>query len=341
MSKKYIKDFFSDIKKSKFNNWKWHLKNVISSPDVLMTIFPLIDKESIKKVLKQSKMQITPHFLSLINRTRNLALLKQVLPDKRELEDNYDVDPFNERSNIPVKNLIQRYKDRVVVLTTNLCAGYCRYCTRKWNWGNNFFIKKSEIKDIVNYLTQNKSIREVIISGGEPFLLSQKIFDYLLLSISKIPHIEVIRIGTRILTYLPQRIDDKIVSTLSKIKPVWIMTHFNHPDEIVNITIKAINKLIDAGCVLCNQTVLLKEVNDNYETLKALFYKLTALRIKPYYLFQCDKVKGTKYFYVSIKKGLYLIEKLRKNISGLSVPEYVIDTKNYGKLRVTRELIKK
>lgn len=329
------------IPKAQWDNWHWQLKNSITSPDQLVSLFPFLNREKIEQTSKNYRFAITPHFLSLIGNNINNPLFKQVLPDIKELDDDFSIDPFNEQNKTPIKNVIRRYKDRIVITTTNLCAAYCRYCTRKWNWSNNFMITNNDVNKIADYLAKHKEIREVIISGGEPFLLPIALLKNLIHTLLNIKSIEVIRIGTRILTYLPQRIDDELLNILSISKPIWIMTHFNHPDEIVDSTKYAIDKLIRTGVVLCNQTVLLKGVNDNYQTLKNLFYTLIKNRIKPYYIFQCDRVKGTKHFHVSMQKGFKLMKILRKNISGLAIPEYVIDTEKRGKILVTKNIIRK
>jgi len=334
--------FWHDIDDVKWNDWEWHLSNSIQSLDCINKLFP--DIIEIDKTIKKLKFRITPYFLSLINTSSNNdPLLKQVLPSRLELIDLsfLSLDPFNEKGKSPVNCLIKRYPDRAIITVTNKCPSYCRYCTRKWNWDNKIFLNKKIIKDIHDYLEKEKSIREIIISGGEPFMINEDILFNLLDGIINIDHIEAIRIGTRILTFLPQRITGYLAERLSKYKPLWIITHFNHSNEITPATEDAVDKLIGNGAVLSNQSVLLKNINDDLDTMKNLVHKLQILRIKPYYLFQCDLVKGTNHFRASIKDGCSIIEGLRGDTGGICIPTYVIDLPDGGKIPVNSDYILK
>jgi len=331
------KKFWPDVSEKKWNDWKWQLENSINNNNKLLNYLNDIDQAVLKKIPDKYKFSITPYFLSLMNHNdKNDPLLKQVMPDGKELIKNkkLKLDPFNEIKSSPVNHVIKRYSDRIIITTTNNCACYCRYCTRKWMWRDNFIINQNDIKNIINYIKTDKLIRDVILSGGEPFLLPLDVLEKLISGILDIGHVDMIRIGTRILSFLPQKINRDIIKIISGYKPVWIITHFNHPNEITALTGKAVDGLINAKTVICNQTVLLKNINDKYEILKELFYKLTALRIKPYYLFQCDPVEGTEHFHAAVKTGCKLIKRLRGNIDGICIPDYVKDTPEKGKVKL-------
>ena len=325
------------------NNYKWQLNNLINSVNSIEKYIPLDNETS--KLIKNSRFSITPHLLSLINTNDYLndPIAKQVIPSVNELitNDFLKNDPFNERIKSPSKNIIKRYPDRVLLITSNMCPAYCRFCTRKWNWQDNWILQREDIKSVVNYLENNNNIREVIISGGEPLILDDDFLEEILKKIRKIKSIEVIRIASRILTFLPQRIDKKLINIIKKYGPIWIVTHFNHPNEITEVTKSAIDKLLDAKVSIINQSVLLKDINDNYEILSSLMKKLESLLIKPYYLFQCDLIEGTTHFRVPIERGIELIKKMRGNISGICQPTYIIDHPEGTKIPISPQYISK
>lgn len=328
------KKFWNNIDDNNWNDWHWQLKNKTDKPEDLKRF---LNNEKIKEIGKVDSLfnfGITPHFLSLINfNNQSDPLLKQVIPDLKELNDKkLKIDPFNEKNNSPVSGVVKRYENRIIITVSNICPSYCRYCTRKWMWDKNFSLTKNNINNIINYIKKTGSINEVILSGGEPFILTEEIIDELLNRIFKIKHVEVVRIGTRILTFLPQRIDKNIISVITKYKPIWVLTHFNHPSEISEQTKTAVDKLLSSGAAICNQSVLLKDINDKADVLKKLFFDLVKLRIKPYYLFQCDPVKGSRHFHVNINKGLKLMKEIKKDLSGLCIPQFVRDTKKKGKI---------
>ncbi|HOV14732.1 MAG TPA: KamA family radical SAM protein, partial [Spirochaetota bacterium] len=324
-----------------FNNPKWQINNSINTKEKLVKLIP--DRfENISENLF-NKFSITPYFWCLINHNENDSdpLAKQIIPDERENIKNsfLDIDPFSEQSKSPEKQLIKRYSDRVLVVTSNICPSYCRYCTRKWNWDKGQTIADKELIKIVEYLKENKNIREVIISGGEPFLLSVAFLERIIQNIITIPTIEVIRVATRILSFLPQKITKNLTLMLKKYRPIWIVTHFNHPNEITPETVNAVNKLLDAGVSIVNQSVLLKGVNEDFETLKRLFYDLTTLGIKPYYLFNCDLVSGTHHFRADFDIGLKIIEDLRGNVGGICIPNLIVDLPHGGKVPILPDYI--
>lgn len=324
------KKYFSKVKNAEWTDWKWQLKNAISN-------YSWLEKNNINYYTKiPMQFLISPYFFCLINHNdANNPLAMQVFPNDLELTSKIFTlsDPFFEENNSPIPGVIKRFKDRIVVVSTNKCASLCRFCTRKWNWDKNICIDY-DFTGLREYLKSNPQIREVIISGGEPFLLDDNILDNLLNMLFSLSSIESVRIGTRILSFLPYRITDNLCNILSKYKPLWIMSHFNHPDEIRIPTQIAINKLIKAGVVINNQSVLLYNINNNIDTLNLLFRKLVNLQIKPYYLFQCDPIKGIEHFAVKKEAGKTLIKSLIENLSGLCIPQFVEDTKNNGKVRI-------
>ncbi|HOJ64234.1 MAG TPA: KamA family radical SAM protein [Spirochaetota bacterium] len=336
--------YYSNIKQisqdhKKWNDYKWQLKNSYTSVLQLKNILKDIDSIEVEK---KYNFLITPYFLSLIDFDNpSDPLRRQVFPNISELEidSNLKEDPFLEKSSMPVKNVIKKYPDRVVIIMTNRCASFCRYCTRKWNWQDPFTISFKEIDEIHRYLEKEKNIREIILSGGDPFIISKRILGYALEKFSKIKHLEVIRIATRTLSFLPQIVDKEMTNLLKRYKPIWIITHFNHPSEITPLTEEAVEKLLDAGVAFANQSVLLKGINDNVETMKLLLNRLEYLRIKPYYLFQCDLISGTKHFRTKIEDGLNILKKLINSTGGLCIPHFIVDVPGAGKIPILPEYI--
>ncbi|HNZ27655.1 MAG TPA: KamA family radical SAM protein [Spirochaetota bacterium] len=335
---------FNNISDANWNDYNWQLKNQITLPEKLAHFFKFDDADfgDFKKTSRIFRFAVTPYFLSLINfENKNDPLLLQIFPDEKELskEPSLTIEPFSEEKRSPVKNLIKRYPDRAVVLATEKCASYCRYCTRKRNWKNNFTLSDEDLSNIVQYLRNNKNIREIVLSGGDALILLPEKLDRILSALYSVDSIEVVRIGTRTLSFLPQKIDRPLIETLKKYKPLWIITHFNHPNEFTSDTEKAIDLLLEAKVSLANQSVLLKNVNDNSDTMKNLLQTLEYCQIKPYYLFQCDLVEGTKHFRTSIEKGLDIMKDVRGNIGGLCIPTYVVDLPDGGKVPLLPEYL--
>ena len=334
-----IKKIFQNVSKKEWNDYKWQLKNSIHSASQLKDILTI---ENYLDVEEKYNFLITPYFLCLINFEDPKDPLKmQIFPNPKELELNEFLkqDPFSEKEKMPVQNLIKKYPDRAVIIMTNRCASFCRYCTRKWNWGKNSTISYQEIDSILEYLQKEKNIREIILSGGDPFIIPRNILEYALKQWTKVSHLDVIRIGTRVLSFLPQIIDKELINILKKYKPIWILTHFNHPNEITPETEKAIDKLLSARVALANQSVLLKNINNDVNIMKTLLHKLEYLRIKPYYLFQCDLVSGTSHFRTDIENGLNIIKELINNTGGLCIPNFIIDVPQIGKIPILPEYI--
>jgi lysine 2,3-aminomutase len=308
--------------------WEQLLKDSICTPRQLAEQLD-IATDDIDRVHAEFPLRITPYYLSLIKKPGD-AIWMQAIPDSQELEGSGVDDPLAEEHDSPVKGITHRYPDRVLFYVSPFCAVYCRFCTRKRKVSDCRSVTNANIEDGIQYIREHKEIRDVVISGGDPFLLSDDKIEYILSSIRKISHVQIIRFGTRTPVTLPQRITPSLCAMLSKYHPVFINTHFNHPDEITPESKKACLMLVDAGIPVGNQSVLLKRVNDNPVIFKRLFQALLQIRVKPYYIYQADLVKGTEHFRTPVSAGLQIIESLRGHTSGLAVPHYVIDAPNGG-----------
>ncbi len=307
------------------NSWQASLRDSIVSADELAEKFKL-DLAAMTAVTVRYPFRITRHYFNLIKEKGDPVWL-QAVPDARELHDSGQLaDPLNENGLSPVPGLIHRYPDRVVWLVANSCAVYCRFCMRKRQVGcKNGEIDTANFAGALHYIRGNPAIRDVILSGGDPLLLDDTALEDILAALRQIPHVEIIRIGTRIPVTFPERITASLCNIIKRHHPVYINTHFNHPLEVTTESRSACAMLADAGIQLGNQTVLLAGVNDNPAVIAELFRKLLTIRVKPYYLHQMDLVKGTAHFRTRVKTGLEIMEALRGNISGLAVPYYVID----------------
>ncbi|MEW5692581.1 MAG: KamA family radical SAM protein [Candidatus Hydrogenedentota bacterium] len=315
-----------------WNDWHWQIANSITSYSQLKKIINLSWFESIKTLqILQKPLRITPYFAKLIDKNNtNDPLRRTVVPSIFEFKKTKGEkkDPLDEEKQSPVKGLVHRYPDRVLLLTTSLCATYCRYCNRKRLVGKKkgCYLSFAQCERIFDYIKSNKNIRDVLFSGGDPLILEDEHLDYLLKRVKSIPNVEVMRISTRIPVVLPYRITRSLLKILKKYQPLWVNIHFTHPCEITDEVEKTCNRLADSGIPLGSQTVLLKDINDNPEVLKKLFHKLVRLRVRPYYLFQCERVIGSAHFRTEINKGLEIISSLIGHTSGFAVPAYVMDT---------------
>jgi len=313
----------------KVETWQKLLASSITSPEQLSQYFP-VNKEEMRRVIACYPMRINPYYLSLIKEMGD-PLWKQAVPDIRELSDeNSAEDPLDEEGQSPVPNLTHRYPDRVLFLVSNRCAMYCRFCTRKRKVGRHFPINHETIEKGLAYIQSHKDIRDVLLSGGDPLLLSNKTLENILQALREMPHVEIIRIGTRVPCTLPQRITWHLCTMLKKYHPLYINIHFNHPDEITGASSLACIRLANAGIPLGCQTVLLRGVNDSPEVMKKLMQKLLTIRVRPYYLYQADLAKGTAHFRTPVEKGLEILKSLRGHTSGLCVPHFVIDAPGGG-----------
>ena len=323
----------------KWRDWHWQIGHTIRNIDtvekILHVTFPPEKRAQIQKTMDSFPMAITPYYLSLVDpdNYENDPVFKQAFPDVRELEiSSCDMeDPLHEDKDSPVSGITHRYPDRVLFHVSNVCGMYCRHCTRKRKVGDRDHIPSRDIiQEGIQYIRDTPQVRDVLLSGGDPFLLSDDYIDWILGEVSAIPHVEVIRIGTRTPVVLPARITQGLIDVLKKYKNVWINTHFNHPREITDSAREALRKLADIGIPLGNQSVLLAGVNDCPRIIKGLVHKLVANRVRPYYLYQCDLSEGLEHFRTNVGKGIEIIENLIGHTSGFAVPTYVIDAPGGG-----------
>jgi len=320
--------------------WERNLERSITSPEELSGLFR-VTVAQLADVVWRYPMRITPYYLSLITGPGD-PIWRQCVPDAAELEDHCQSDdPLEEERLSPVPGLIHRYPDRVVWIVSSSCAVYCRFCMRKRGVGC-YGMQPAAQDEALAYIAANPQIRDVILSGGDPLLLSDARLFNLLGALRKIPHVEIIRIGTRVPVTLPDRITPKLVRILKRHHPVFVNTHFNHPVEITPQSSKACALLADAGIPLGNQTVLLKGVNDDPQVMRRLMQGLLAIRVRPYYIHQMDLVKGTAHFRTPVSRGLEVLDALRGHTSGLAVPDYVIDLPGgKGKVEVASGSVKR
>lgn len=287
-------------------------------------------KNEIEQVIQTYPMRINSYFMEVALKSGS-SLLKQIIPDILELEDPDGMDdPLAEDSNSPTPHLTHRYPDRVLFCISTECAVNCRFCTRKRKTGKWQAVEDKHILEGIQYICQHKEVTDVLLSGGDPLLLSDQRLEWILQMVKDISHVDFIRIGTRVPGVLPQRITPQLVTMLQKYHPLYINCHFNHPDEITTEVRQVLNQLADAGIPLGSQTVLLKGINDDSETIVQLMKLLLRCRVKPYYLLQGDLTKGTSHFRTTVETGLEIMKALRGNISGLAIPQYVIDLPGGG-----------
>lgn len=330
----YIR-FFPDSEVSDWNNWKWQLKHRITTFDQINKILALSEDEK-KALLSSDKnlpFAITPYYASLLEKDNSGALRRTVIPVADEFVKSHDEceDPLGEDHQSPVQGLVHRYPDRVLFLVTSFCSVNCRYCCRSRVVGNSLEISlKEQWTKCIEYIKAHEEIRDVLISGGDPLTLSDENMDWLLGKIRNIPHVEIIRIGSKVPAVLPQRITASLVKILKKHHPLFMSLHFTHPIELTKETTSACNRLADAGIPLGSQTVLLKGINDSVGVMGQLFKGLLKIRVKPYYLYQCDQIMGSSHFRTKISKGQEIIMGLRGHISGYAIPHFVIDLPNGG-----------
>jgi lysine 2,3-aminomutase len=328
-----------DANLSNWKDYKWQLRKAIRDIDTFETLtginFDKEEREEFEKTIAKFPLSITPYYLSLINTDeyKTDPIFKQSFPDPQELIiTKYDIkDPLAEDKDSPVPGITHRYPDRLLFLISNVCAMYCRHCTRKRKVGDVDSIpSKSEIMKGIKYIKDTPAVRDVLLSGGDPFMLSDDYLDWILTELQKIPHVEVIRIGTRVPATLPYRITNDLVEMLKKHHPIWINMQFNHPRELASSAKESIKKLADAGIPLGNQSVLLAGVNDCPRIMKTLLHKLVQNRIRPYYLYQCDLSEGLTHFRTPVGKGIEIMENLIGHTSGFAIPRYVVDAPGGG-----------
>ncbi len=319
-----------------WNNWLWQVQNRITTLEDLKEVVNLSKEEisGINKSLGSLKMAITPYYAALMDKDdSSCPIRKQAVPVSMELQQcRHDMkDPLHEDVDSPVPGLTHRYPDRVLLLVTDQCAMYCRHCTRRRFAGQTDQVRsKKEIDRAIAYIRHTPQVRDVILSGGDSLLISDDKLEYILGQLRLIKHVEIIRIGTRTPVVMPMRITKELCKMIKKYHPIYLNTHFNHPKEVTDQARTACQRLADAGVPLGNQTVLLKGVNDCPYTIKKLMHLLLMMRVKPYYIYQCDLSAGVEHFRTSVARGIEIIELLRGHTSGLAVPTYVIDAPGGG-----------
>jgi lysine 2,3-aminomutase len=322
---------FGHIHRNEWNDWRWQLRHRIRTFDHLREYIelPVNSDGTYRELIDTYRMSVTPYFLSLMNlHDADDPLRLQCIPDERELQTSSlsFEDPLHEDQAMPVPDLIHRYPDRCLAMVTSACAVYCRHCNRKRRWKNGEkFISREGLLRMARYVESRKSIREVIISGGDPLMMNLNRLGWIVATIRAIDHVEIIRIGTRIPVVLPMRVDRDLCALLRKYRPLWVVTQFNHPGEITSEAARACEMLLDHGLPVCNQSVLLKGINDSYEVMKDLCLRLQRISVKPYYLFHCEPVLGTGHFHVEVDVGRRIMGDLWGNVSGLCIPRYVYD----------------
>ena len=329
--------FWADVSEANWTDWRWQLKNRLTSLEQLQRLLPTLTPDEYAGTLLANKklaLSIPPYFFNLIDPTdENCPIRSQVVP---RVQETYTApwemsDPCGEDSHSPVPGLVHRYPDRVLFLVTDRCAAYCRYCTRSRLVSNAAgYDFHPEFDRQIEYVRQHAEIRDVLLSGGDPLLLGDEKLEYLLEKLRAIPHLEFLRIGTRIPIFLPQRITPGLCAMLKKYHPLFISIHSNHPRELTTEVREALGRLADAGIPLGNQSVFLRNVNDDAVTMRALLHKLLMCRVKPYYIYQCDLITGSAHLRTSVRKGLEIMESLRGHTSGYAVPQYVIDAPGGG-----------
>ncbi|MEY8353117.1 glutamate 2,3-aminomutase [Lachnospiraceae bacterium 54-53] len=320
-----------------WNDYKWQLSRRITDAETLSKIINLSEKEKerIKEVEKKFRWAVSPYYLSLADpddRYDPVRLLS--IPSEKELDDTYmDLDPMGEEFTNPAGCITRRYPDRLIINVTNECAMYCRHCQRRRNIGEEDAHKSRELlRESIDYIKENEEIRDVLITGGDALCLSDEDLEWLIRQLKEIPHVDYIRLGTRILVTMPQRITDELCAMLKKYHPIYINTHFNHPVEITEASKAACEKLADSGIVLGNQAVLLNGINNDKYIMRVLNHELLKCRVRPYYIFHAKHVKGTAHFNTSIEDGMEIMEYLRGYTSGMAIPTFIVNApKGLGK----------
>ena len=330
------KELFPNVPDEQWNDWKWQVKNRVETLEDLQKYIPLTkeEEEGVRKTLQTLRMAITPYYLSLIDPNNpDCPIRKQAIPTGKETHQSAAdlLDPLHEDEDSPVPGLTHRYPDRVLLLITDMCSMYCRHCTRRRFAGQKDGDTSSDnIQKAIDYIARTPQVRDVLLSGGDALMVSDEKLESIIQRLRAIPHVEIIRIGSRTPVVCPQRITDNLVNMLKKYHPIWLNTHFNHPHEITPESAAACAKLADAGIPLGNQSVLLRGVNDCVNTMKKLVHELVKIRVRPYYIYQCDLSMGLEHFRTPVSKGIEIIEGLRGHTSGYAVPTFVVDAPGGG-----------
>ncbi|MFA5325514.1 MAG: lysine 2,3-aminomutase [Bacteroidales bacterium] len=330
------KQLFPEVTDEQWNDWKWQVKNRIETLEELKKYIHLTleEEEGVKKSLATLRMAITPYYISLIDPDDpHCPIRRQAIPTAAETHQSPAdlLDPLHEDEDSPTPGLTHRYPDRVLLLITDMCSMYCRHCTRRRFAGQKDDESPSErIDKAIDYIARTPQIRDVLLSGGDCLMVSDDKLEDIIKRLRAIPHVEIIRLGTRTPVVCPQRITDDLVNMLKKYHPIWLNTHFNHPNEVTPEAIAACEKMANAGIPLGNQSVLLRGVNDCVNVMKRLVHLLVKMRVRPYYIYQCDLSMGLEHFRTPVSKGIEIIEGLRGHTSGYAVPTFVVDAPGGG-----------
>ncbi|MBC8255347.1 MAG: KamA family radical SAM protein, partial [Ardenticatenia bacterium] len=326
---------WADVPHETWNDWRWQLSHRLNTLEELRRFINLTPEE-VEGISAKDKfrLDITPYFASLIHPNDPLCPVRQqMIPTGREMAAfaSMMADSLAEDAHSPVPGLVHRYPDRVLMLVTTQCASYCRYCTRSRIVGDaSATFSRQDFDAQIEYIERTPQVRDVLLSGGDPLTLNPRTLDQVLSRLRQIPHVEILRIGARVPVFLPQRIDDGLLHMLSKHHPLWLNIHVNHPKEITPELAAACDRMADAGMPLANQSVLLAGINDSVHIQRQLVHELVQMRVRPYYLYQCDLVQGVGHFRTPVSKGIEIIEGLRGRTSGFAVPEYIIDAPGGG-----------
>ena len=329
-------ELFPNVTDEQWNDWKWQVKNRVETLEELNKYIKLTEEEQegVRKSLKTLRMAITPYYLSLIDpNDPNDPIRRQAIPTEAETHISAaDLqDPLHEDEDSPTPGLTHRYPDRVLLLITDMCSMYCRHCTRRRFAGQNDCESPSErIQKAIDYIAKTPTVRDVLLSGGDALMVNDQMLESIIQRLRAIPHVEIIRIGSRTPVVCPQRITDDLVNMLKKYHPIWLNTHFNHPNEMTPEASAALAKLANAGIPLGNQSVLLRGVNDCVHVMKRLVHLLVKNRVRPYYIYQCDLSMGLEHLRTPVSKGIEIIEGLRGHTSGYAVPTFVVDAPGGG-----------
>lgn len=320
--------FFEQVSSEQWSDWKWQFANRLTSKSLAKIIGEA-------PAAQKFPVATTPYYFSLIKKYDDSdPIYRMSMPHEQELIEVMKSDPLCEDDMMPVKNLVHRYKDRALVLLTSCCSMYCRYCTRKRAVGiKDYALSRENLEEIIKYLTEHPSIHDVILSGGDPFVMTTKGLESVIRAIRSVESVQIIRIGTKTPVVMPQRITDELVEMIQQYHPIYVNTHFNHPNEITKESRVACEKMVNHGIPVNNQSVLLRGVNDDKYVYEQLCRDLVKMRVRPYYLFQCDIVNGVEHFRTKVSKGIEIMEHLRGRLSGLAIPQFVIDSPGgYGKI---------
>lgn len=330
------KILFPEVTDEQWNDWKWQVKNRIETLDQLKKYIKLTpeEEEGVRKTLSTLRMAITPYYLSLIDPDDpHCPIRRQAIPTAAETFQAPEdlLDPLHEDEDSPTPGLTHRYPDRVLMLITDMCSMYCRHCTRRRFAGQKDAESPNDrIEKCIEYVERTPVVRDVLLSGGDALMVSDAKLEYIIKRLRAIPHVEIIRIGSRTPVVCPQRITDDLCNMLKKYHPIWLNTHFNHPNEVTPESAAACARLADAGVPLGNQSVLLRGVNDCVHVMKHLVHELVKMRVRPYYIYQCDLSMGLEHFRTPVSKGIEIIEGLRGHTSGFAVPTFVVDAPGGG-----------